>query len=467
MSKKAGYDLDIFDQKDSYGRVVDDGRQTLSFAGAALDLVERTTSSALQKRAAVQALRENLGEWADEAVDKQGRWRRPLLTTKAFEEHISRKDGHLVPSGACQSSFGWAQLLYALDIRPGQSILSWKLPSAAFDPTKFGEIPLSIEGEAFCHIINLYRIYSKPRPKDFKTLDIARSVTRVAFCRFPFGTLSIDTQDGTCIGTFDSGASEQLRQARVPFSVRSAGIYEDCLSIGKEVTIAKYYNTIHHGASDTVMFLPAPSAPLQERVHSLLAAMPGAKAYQEPFLITQTWIEQASRIKRRVTTRGGSDRGIMEDVLAFLSTHSGDFRSQKRWRREAEKYLLQNFMVGGDTFRFAWPTTNVHSEEGVDGRIIRAVNEALLILLKKYTEASASYLDESPSGVVSSLLGLVNWQSQDAELAVEPWKTSVAALGADFERILRLRHTTEGRNFIVLELTPESPLWRADCQIKG
>jgi hypothetical protein len=112
------------DQKDSYGRVIDDGRQTLSFAGAALDLVERTPSSALRKRSAVQALRDKLGEWADEAVDKQGRWLRPLLAAKLLEEHIISKDGRFTPSGVCQSSLGWTQLLYALDIRPGRGILA-------------------------------------------------------------------------------------------------------------------------------------------------------------------------------------------------------------------------------------------------------------------------------------------------------------------------------------------------------
>ena len=460
MSKSPSYDLPLFNQQDSFGRVVDDGRQTLAFAGAALDLVERTTSSALRKRAAVQSLREKLGEWADEAVDNQGRWLRPLLTVEAFEEHMISKDGRVIPSTVCQSSLGWAHLLYALDIRPGRGILSWKLPSVAFDPTRTGEIPLSIEGEVLCHIVNLYRFYLGPTPEDFSTLGVAPSS-----CRFPFGTLLIVVEDRMCIGTFDSGAPEVLCLARVPFAFEGHPVgfsgWGKCLSLGEGLIIAKYYNTIHHGASDKALFLRAPSAPLQERARSLLTAMDYIGSRREPFLLTQSWIEQASRVKRRVTTNGGSDYGIIEDVLAFLSTQRGDINKQG-WEVRTRTYLLRRFMFKGNVFKF---TLDDDSPELIDKVVMFAVLEALKTVLKRY--AAANSLNEHPSGVVRAVLKLVNWQSEDKSTSIESWKTELAALGPDLEKVFHLEHEIWRENRIVLELTPESPLWKTDCQIRG
>jgi hypothetical protein len=114
---------------------------------------------------------------------------------------------------------------------------------------------LSIEGEALCHIVNLYRSYYAPAPRDFTASNIADLAKRV--CRFSSGTFSIiDIQDGKHICTFDGAAPDELRRARVPFPLAWYVKKEQGLPFGKDVTIAKYYNTIRHGASDNVSFLP-------------------------------------------------------------------------------------------------------------------------------------------------------------------------------------------------------------------
>ncbi|KAK4220931.1 hypothetical protein QBC38DRAFT_462031 [Podospora fimiseda] len=111
----------------TYGQIIGDGQQTVTFLSAIRDLVVMPASAAWDKRRAAQTLRERLGEWATEAVDSRGRWQHPVLRGDAFEKHLIDKDGVLKPSGELISSFAWAQLLFALDIRPGGKILEWRL----------------------------------------------------------------------------------------------------------------------------------------------------------------------------------------------------------------------------------------------------------------------------------------------------------------------------------------------------
>ena len=110
-------------------------------------------------------LKLKLGEWAAEAQDKRGRWMQPVLSKEAFETHLKKQGGQFEPSGECTSAFGWAKLLYSLNIRPKngkeRGMISWRLiPEGEAHPSKTGSISLHVHGAVLCHIINLYQTYT-------------------------------------------------------------------------------------------------------------------------------------------------------------------------------------------------------------------------------------------------------------------------------------------------------------------
>ena len=84
-----------------------------------------------------------------------------------------RHNGHFKPNGTCGSTFGWAHLLYALDIRPGQGILRWRVPTSGKGTIESGSMALEIDGAILSHIINLYRIYHRPGPATIAELNDA------------------------------------------------------------------------------------------------------------------------------------------------------------------------------------------------------------------------------------------------------------------------------------------------------
>jgi hypothetical protein len=179
----------------SYGQVIADGYSTLTFASAFVDLVGRPLSGLLSKKSAKDEYLVQLGEWADQAADKHGRWLQPMLRTAAFEEHLVREEGHPKPSGVCESSLAWAQLLYALKIRPRMKVVTWRLLPRAIDPGVEG-VRLVVDGVVMCHIINLFRIHKDPMPMGFSRKRRMERMTECEVeenaCEFDFGTISVD-----------------------------------------------------------------------------------------------------------------------------------------------------------------------------------------------------------------------------------------------------------------------------------
>jgi hypothetical protein len=380
-------------KQDGYGRVLGEGQQTLTFAGAAVDLYERTAWSALRRRSAVQTLRERLGEWVDEAVDEKGRWLRPLLTAESFEKHLVSANAHFKPSGKCESSLGWAQLLYALDIRPGRGTLAWRLPATALDPTKSGKLPLTIEGEALCHIINLYRTYSKPALRGFpgKTgnpllrIGSRPSSENYAYaCRFPFGTLSLKGDGASHIGSFDCGAPEEPASTRVPFYHGSWIVQRENLLFAEEWIVAKYYNALYHGASDSAIFLPASSASLQARVHTLVSFI-NLLHEAGPLVFTQAWLDEASNIKRRATTNGGADHGIIDDVVAAIAAKPHIATVHSTWEATMSAIIREGCMFAGDAYHFVW-SNRYKSEASLWGLMSQKTTDELPIVLGRYAQ---------------------------------------------------------------------------------
>ncbi|KAF3065201.1 hypothetical protein GL218_01081 [Daldinia childiae] len=157
--------------RSSYAGVIADAQQTVTLTETIISLVGNYVSTTYKNKRATEEFRERLGEWADEALDpdRNGKWRQPCLRIEKFEKHMIQHDGQFKPSGKCTSSFAWAQLLYALDIRPGNNIVEWKTISiTAPDPVESGQISLEVDGSVLCHIVNLFRYYSDPDPNEFE-----------------------------------------------------------------------------------------------------------------------------------------------------------------------------------------------------------------------------------------------------------------------------------------------------------
>jgi hypothetical protein len=125
------------------------------------------------------------------------------LWKDAYGNHFVKHDGRLQPSGKSIASFGWAQLLFTLNIRPEAGIISRRLLPIGVKPAKTGALSLDVDGAVLCHIINLYQLY---------TLGSRNSDTY----RFPFGELTVD-DNAKHIFAFTGRSVADLFSKKLPF----------------------------------------------------------------------------------------------------------------------------------------------------------------------------------------------------------------------------------------------------------
>ncbi|MCJ1333443.1 hypothetical protein MMC10_010142 [Thelotrema lepadinum] len=432
------------DQSTVYGQVVSDGQQTVTFAGAVVNLLGRPVSSLWQKRTNAQKLRDKLGEWAPEAQDAKGHWLKPVLRTKAFEDHLTKYDGRFTPSGTFTSCFAWAQLLYALDIGPGRGVLAWRLPADDINPTDTGQIGLDMDGKVLCHIINLYRTYDDPAPTDFSRDDSK------LFCYLPFGKLSIEKKPSQVKVVFESGTVKEISAPRQPFSVDEYLKPRLRLRFEDGAVITRYYNAMHHNVSDMELLLPKAEDPLKTRVHALLSSIDLLEEADKrsPYIITQSWIEQASRVKRRVTTNGGMDFSIGDDVVAAIQQAGSpaedlDESSDEMIQRQHERVrrsVRAKCMSQEKSYRFSWPQFE---------------NEP------PSKESFRRYIDMAIWKVFPSMLKDFAHQSSGS------WRHVLSEMAPEVMALFKLPNTLEDIPIIVLEMTPGHELWTLDCQVQG
>jgi len=165
--------------------------------GSASREIRREADSVLQE------LKDGLGEWEAEAKAEKHRWRQPFLGKDAYEKHFLKNDGVLEPSGKTTASFGWAQLLFALNIRPKAGIISWRTLPRGVKPEKTGTVSLGVDGAILCHIINFYQLY--------------RSGSRNSDTfRFPFGDLTLEN-DAKHIYAFTGRSDTDFSSKKLPF----------------------------------------------------------------------------------------------------------------------------------------------------------------------------------------------------------------------------------------------------------
>jgi hypothetical protein len=307
----------------------------------------------------LQELIDGLGEWEPEAKDEKGRWRQPYLGKDAYEKHFVKTDGRLEPCGTSTATFGWAQLLFALNIRPKgkgkEDIITWRKLPRGTNPAKTGTLSLAVDGVLLCHIINLYQLYRS-------------GARRHGIYRFPFGDLALE-DDAKHVYTLTGLSDTDFSSEKLPFRYSMEdvkGTREDHLRFDPGFFDIQYQYAISNGLSgikaELVKSKPGEKPkPLQERADSLVEAMQliNQLDWSKPCIMSPEWAEDASRIKRRVTS-GKEDfliRHVIDclskkpDVVESLKDHA---RKPEMWQEEVKSGVQALCMSQRDSFKFVW-----------------------------------------------------------------------------------------------------------------
>ncbi|KAI1174407.1 hypothetical protein F4777DRAFT_553982 [Nemania sp. FL0916] len=440
----------------NYNEALRDAQGTVNLAyGIYNDLVRRPLSSAWTAREARKALRKGLGEWAPEAFDADDKCLQPVLRRDAFEKHLIDNQAAFRPSGSCSASFAWAKLLYSLDIRPGAGIIEWI--SLGSDGTNSATIDLELEGPVLCHIINLYQIYKTPYGTPLQNLHDWGAVWQ-----FNFGTFTIhpgpngSAEPRSWNATFKPHADQVLAQPREPFVAHYHGNYPDRLLFSNDSTAIKYISTVTNtwNCSDGALRLPNPTEPLGTRCFRLYECIEAIESHQlrlgrtPPYLVTPSWIEQASRIKRRLTTNGGANDCLAEHMVKFIATNDTERKKRffdddlgdpglhrdMRWETAVRKDVEELCFYEGENFEFTFVVNRGSQKRHAESRIGPYLPEAL-----------ESFGQRSPGELLSP---------------------SGDSIVHQVVRILKTRIFYQ-RPVLVMALTPGHTLWESPCYVKG
>ncbi|KAI0550534.1 hypothetical protein F4679DRAFT_542728 [Xylaria curta] len=438
-----------------YGEVIGNGHQTVDLVSSIFQLVGQPLNAALTRRNAHTALRKGLGEWAEEAFDENNHCQQPLLREDAFVTHLIENQASFRPYGSCNATFAWAKLLYALDIRPGNNIIEWQPLGTDADPSKSGTIELALEGPVLCHIVNLYQIYDNPYGASLENLH-----NKGATWKFPFGALTIQSEHNS---RHDSYASETWTATFKPYSGRALSAPRQPflttlmnninwsgrpLAFEADSIAFKYVSTAKHSmCSDGVLGLPDPRDSIQTRCFSLHKCLKTLdRSADKPYLVTPSWIEQANRIKRRVTTNGGADDGLAELMVEFLSQRPdlvekmidimnvrNRGRADKNWKAAVRREMRLLSFYENDTFSFYWASNNPSPKASVRDIVIKELARAL---------------------------------DSVSERSSRRWLRPMSGMATEFEGVL-CSDALRNCPVLVLELTSKHPLWRSTCYIQG
>ncbi len=152
--------------------------------------------------------------------------------------------------------------------------------------------------------------------------------------------------------------------------------------------------------------------------------------------MTPAWIEQANRIKRRITTNGGADDGLAKHMVKFLSKHLPvveviiDTLAPDTVQEEVKRLSFYK----NDTFEFIWDY---------------------------HTPTEDSYTVEKV--VIQELPNALNSLSQQSP---RKWFTPLGEMVPEVMKVLLCR-TIKNRPVLVLELTSRHPLGKSTCYIQG
>ncbi|OAA72983.1 hypothetical protein LEL_08767 [Akanthomyces lecanii RCEF 1005] len=431
----------------AYGQIVANGQATVTFASAINDLIGLPLSTYFSKQSAESKYLAKLGEWASEAVDSQGRLLQPMLRIEAFEKHLIEEEGCLKPQDTCDSNLAWAQLLYALNIRPGMKVLTWRQPTKVLQ-LGVDELRLIVDGAVLCHIVNLYRIYTDCTPP---------GIDETNQCQFLFGTIKIDPitstqpRDAKRFASFEPWSLLDLKLEKAPFQCDGYGLRQE-LKFDKSAFMAKYLTTIYNQLPlvDAVGIgsVPPPNGSLKERCDYFLQAVKLiAGNWSKPCVITRAWLNDIERIKRRVTTNGGDDNRFLEFlVLSLLKRPGLDAHNDGLWREFVCQKLRSSLLFTNDHISLQRQTI-IGSDEAYRRRWRRRLYED--------TVEEEKILSEVPF-----VLANIPEDYRDA------WFYEFSAIKEEVKSMLETAHTFDNAAVIVLELGPSHSFWKSLFEIR-
>lgn len=434
------------------------GKQLVELVSAVMRLGLKLPESS-ERKVNAKKLTQDLGEWAVEAFPKKKkRWLHPVLRAEPFIKHLKDHDGYCEPEGECIATFGWAKLLYALNIRPGAGVISWE-SSRNFDPVPTGVITLEIEGPVLWHIINLYRLYDVSDPRDKE-----RGGTYV----LSFGTLSLSVEEQKYNVAFEPG---ELANKKEPFrySPHVARQYfnenSGYLRFDRGQVMAIYLdNALPDGISDSTLNLPDPQTehgennPNDERVRKLVRALEALRVRRNPptdnpYLLTSKWLEQASRIYRRTTSDGSTEPKLPELLVSIFAKYAnqetinyldkrygGPTQEPYNWRTQAKELLQARCMLPNQSLHLVWRARNEYeSNSQVKDEISRLIREEF----DKMAHAFGQYTADPPIDILSKV-------QEEAKYLL--------ANSRGFE--------IQNKPVIVLEFTPADETWNSKVLVQ-
>jgi hypothetical protein len=429
----------------SLGGIIGNLQQLTSAVGALLRLLGAPFTAVWNWISVRRQLRAKLGEWSSEAA-RNGRWQQPVLGREAFEQHLRNTNGHFNPTGNTTSTFAWAHLLYALDIRPGSLVLQWEPLRDNFDPLKTGQLPLKIEGPVLCHILNMYRLYSDPSPQDFGEEETGSDFT------LPFGTLRVSKDAGALVATFKQRNPEALKSPKEPFTYDSVYVPDGPrgphLQFPSEQVVETYLLTLNTGISDQSCTWPDRRASFAERINGLVRNLKRLREnrWENPYLVCRSWLEEGSRIYRRVTTNDQEEPTLLRDIVDSFDANSGTKKNLQKlapeqdndgndWRSRLIKILRSRCLFDREAISLVW-TRGGDSTNRIDSWITVVMEENLPEILKN--------LRETASGI---------WAQEARE------KSGEVAYLFNHGSVV---HNCPG---FALEFTSESQLWKSTLEV--
>lgn len=339
------------------------------------------------------------------------------MNTAAFEEHPRYREAKFVVSGNRTSTFGWAHLLHALDIHPGHRIVIWRRAKPSEDPLLSDFLSLELDGQSLSHIINPHAEVENPgRFRPFNSAAFS-STSVYTLC---FAKLDIDLSEDICTVSYHE------KPGIFPCEVVPYHKENDLLE--------RYHRTLDHGMSDNSVVLPDCRQPLKKRIDALLKIKDHSRSGQV-YMVTSSWLEQASRIKRRVTTNGGKDNLLQEGLIRLMCQ---DPTVARAGSMENVRSIIQDlFMYSNTTF-----TANQgRPRHGIQSR------------------TSPSYLEV-----------LIDMQMvrRIEELGVQlggTWISELSTMVSDVKHILYLRGNFSGVRGLICDT--KSRIWNSRCRVLG
>jgi hypothetical protein len=315
-----------------------DAQQAIGLMDGIYKFVEPAVLEANNKINERISLKKFLGPWWKEAFE-YGACMVPVLDIEEFEKHLQTTNGVLEPRGNCTADSAWGYLLHALAINPGDQILTWKPASGARWDMPDGTLAMDVRGKVFCHLVNLYSVTS---PSEEKTTIEGTSQVRGS-CRLSFGWLSwTSTHEGHMVAKFEPDTIRKLNGQKEPLGTMG-------LQLGDALWTA-YIDALDHGISDLTMVWPDPdTTPFPQRLACLIANIPRLK-YGHPRILTEAWLESASRIKIRAMSNGGKDETFLEDVYKTLAEHPTRRMVAEYRIKELQTNLRRCFFFEDDLF---------------------------------------------------------------------------------------------------------------------